>query len=372
MQQIPMVDLVAEYQLLAAELEPAVRAVMARGQYVLGPNVRALEAEIAAYCGVQHAVAVGSGTDALVIALRAAGIGPGDEVVTTPFSFIATASAIALCGAQPVFADIDPRTYNLAPNTIEAVLSPRTRAVVPVHLFGQPADMPAIAAICRSHRLALIEDAAQAFGAGIDGRKSGALGNAGCFSFYPSKNLGAFGDGGMIVTDDDALAGQARALADHGRQDAQRFSTLGYNSRLDEMQAAVLRVKLKRIDEFNAARRRHAQAYNARLTHPGLVRPAEDGVGLHVYHQYTLRCGLRDELRRALGTAGIASGVYYPIPLHRQQPYADRYRRVSLPVAEQAARQVISLPMSPLLQESQIDHITRVILGALPVSATAE
>ncbi|MFU8814154.1 MAG: DegT/DnrJ/EryC1/StrS family aminotransferase [Pseudomonadales bacterium] len=366
MQTIPMVDLAAEYQLLKAELEPAVLAVMASGYYVLGPNVRALEAEIAAYCGVRHAIALGSGTDALVIALRAAGIGPGDEVVTTPFSFIATASAIAMCGAQPVFADIDRRTCNIAPNTVEAVLSPRTRAVVPVHLFGQPAELAPIASLCRTHGLILIEDAAQAFGAEIGGRKTGAYGDAGCFSFYPSKNLGAFGDGGMIVTDDDALADSARRLADHGREDAERFSTLGYNSRLDELQAAILRVKLARVDEFNAARRRRAQAYHARLSHPGLELPYEDGVGLHVYHQYTLRTGLRDELRQALTAAGIASSIYYPIPLHRQEPYASQYRKVSLPVAELAARQVLSLPISPLLQEAQIDRIAEVVLGALP------
>jgi dTDP-4-amino-4,6-dideoxygalactose transaminase len=362
--RIPMVDLAAEYQMLKRELDSALLAVVAQGHYVLGPNVQALEAEIAAYCGVRHAVALASGTDALLIALRSVGIGPGDEVITTPFTFIATAAAIALCGALPVFADIDPRTCNLDPAAVAAAVTPRTRAVVPVHLYGQPADLAPMARLCEAQGLVLIEDAAQAFGAQIGGRKAGASGAAGCFSFYPSKNLGAFGDGGMMITDDDELAARARVLANHGRQDEQRYASIGYNSRLDEVQAAVLRVKLRHLDEFNALRRRHAHAYNDLLDGAGVALPFEDGNGVHVYHQYTLRSEHRDNLRSALGAAGIASGLYYPIPLHRQAPFATS-RSATLPAAEAAAREVISLPMSPLLGQNDLERTARVIVETL-------
>jgi dTDP-4-amino-4,6-dideoxygalactose transaminase len=358
-----MVDLVAEYQMLKGELDPVVQAVVAQGVYVLGPNVRALETEIAEYCGVRHAVAVASGTDALLIALRSAGIGPGDEVITTPFTFMATAATIAQCGARPVFADIDPRTFNINPDAVAAAITPRTRAVVPVHLYGQPADLLAIADLCRTHGLRLIEDAAQAFGAEIGGRKAGAFGDAGCFSFYPSKNLGAFGDGGMMITDDDELAARARMLANHGRQDNERYAEIGYNSRLDELQAAVLRVKLRHVDGFNALRRRHAHAYGSMLAVEGVTPPFEDGIGMHVYHQYTLRSQHRDRLRAALAAAGIASGLYYPIPLHCQPPFAESSRR--LPAAERAAHEVISLPISPLLAEPDREFVARVIVQAL-------
>jgi dTDP-4-amino-4,6-dideoxygalactose transaminase len=361
-----MVDLAAEYQLLEAEIAPVVRSVMAGGQYVLGHHVAALEAAIADYCRVKHAIALGSGTDALVIALRAAGIGPGDEIVTSAFTFLASASAIALCGAIPVFADIDPRTFNVTADSVAEMLTERTRAVVPVHLYGQPVDLAPIAELCRVRGLVLVEDAAQAFGADIGGRKTGAWGDAGCFSFYPSKNLGAFGDGGMVITDRDDLADRARMLANHGRDGAQRAVLLGYNSRLDELQAAILGVKLRHIDNFNASRRRHAEAYNARLADADLTLPFEDGVGLHVYHQYTLRSRQRDRLREALSAAGIASGLHYAKPLHREGPFAARHATICLPAAEQAAREVLSLPMSPLLTEPQIERVTQVVRGALP------
>lgn len=252
---IPMVDLKAEYALLEDEIKPALLAVLASAQYIGGPNVRALEQEVAAYCGVRHAIACACGTDALLLALRASGVGAGDEVITTPFTFVATASTISMCGARPVFVDIDPKTYNINPALIEAAITPRTRAVVAVHLFGQPADLAPIAAICRRYGLRLIEDAAQAFGAEYGGRKAGAFGDIGCFSFYPSKNLGAFGDGGMVITDDDELGEKLRILANHGSRVRYHHEVLGYNSRLDELQAAILRVKLKRVDAFNAARR---------------------------------------------------------------------------------------------------------------------
>ncbi|MCX7672102.1 MAG: DegT/DnrJ/EryC1/StrS family aminotransferase [Thiobacillaceae bacterium] len=361
---IPMVDLKAEYALLRAELEPAVLEVLASAHYIGGPNVRAFEQEVAAYCGVKHAISCASGTDALLLALRACDIGPGDEVITTPFTFVATASTIAMCGARPVFVDIDRRTYNLDPARIEAAITPRTRAVVPVHLYGQPADLAPMAELCRRHGLKLIEDAAQSFGAEYGGRKSGAYGDVGCFSFYPSKNLGAFGDGGMVVTDDDALAERLRVLANHGSRVRYHHDLLGYNSRLDELQAAILRVKLKRIDDFNAARRRIAQAYNERLAGSAVETPYEDGKGLHVYHQYTLQSDRREAIQAALTAAGIASAIYYPVPLHRQALFADACQGLSLPVAEAAAQRVLSLPISPTLGEAQIERICAVVRGA--------
>jgi dTDP-4-amino-4,6-dideoxygalactose transaminase len=361
---IPMVDLKAEYALLEEELKPAVLTALASAHYIGGPNVRAFEQEAAAYCGVKHAVSCASGTDALLLALRACGIGPGDEVITTPFTFVATASTISMCGARPVFVDIDPLTYNLDPARIEAAITPRTRAVLPVHLYGQPADLDPIAEICQRHGLRLIEDAAQSFGADYGGRKSGAYGDLGCFSFYPSKNLGAFGDGGMVVTDDDDLAARLRVLANHGSRVRYHHDVLGYNSRLDEVQAAILRVKLKRVDEFNAARRRIAHTYTRQLDGCGLTLPHEDGKGLHVYHQYTLQSDRRDAIQSALTEAGIASAIYYPIPLHRQALYAGQYRELSLPVAEAAAARVLSLPISPLLSDAQIERVCAVVRAA--------
>ncbi len=361
---IPMVDLKAEYELLRSELEPALLSALAATQYIGGPNVRAFEQEVAAYCGVGHAIACASGTDALLLALRACGVQPGDEVITTPFTFVATASTIAMCGARPVFVDIDPKTYNLDPEKVEAAIGPRTRAIVPVHLYGQPAHLEPVAGLARRHGLRLVEDAAQSFGAEYGGRKSGAYGDLGCFSFYPSKNLGAFGDGGMVVTDDGALAEQLRVLANHGSRQRYHHSVLGYNSRLDELQAAILRVKLRRIDAFNAARRRAAHAYNARFEGHGLVTPHEDGRGLHVFHQYTLQSDRRDAIQAALTAAGIASAIYYPIPLHRQELYGDAYQGVALPVAERVAQKVISLPISPTLTEAAIDRVAEAVLGA--------
>lgn len=361
MMMIPMVNLKAEYELLKDEIEAAVRAALASTQYIGGPNVRAFEQEAAAYCGVKHAISCASGTDALLLALRACGIGPGDEVITTPFTFVATASTVSLCGARPVFVDIDPLACNLNPDLIEAAITPRTRAVVPVHMYGQPAHLEPMAELCRRHGLALIEDAAQSFGAEYGGRKSGAYGDLGCFSFYPSKNLGACGDGGMVITDDDRLADALRVLANHGSRARYHHDVLGYNSRLDELQAAILRVKLKRVDAFNAARRRVAQAYTARLEGSGLATPREDGRGVHVFHQYTLQSGRRDAIQAALTAAGISSAIYYPIPLHRQALYADACRDTSLPVAEAVAQRVLSLPVSPLLADAEIDQVCAAI-----------
>jgi len=362
---IPMVDLKEQYQGLKEEIQRGIESVLASTHFILGPNVTALEREVAEYCGARHAVAVASGTDALHLALRAAGIGAGDEVITTPFTFIATAEAISYVGAKPVFVDIDPATFNIDPRLIEAAITDRTRAVLPVHLFGQPADMEPIAALCRNHGLKLIEDCAQSFGAAYGGKKSGAYGDFGCFSFFPSKNLGAYGDGGMVVTGDDEAAAALRMYRNHGSYEQYRHSVIGYNSRLDELQAAILRVKLKHIDEYNARRRENAHRYTQRFRDTGVIPPHEDGKGRHVYHQYTVLSERRDALRSALAAAGIASAVYYPIPLHRQQVYGQACAGVSLPAAEQAAQRVLSLPMYPELGEAQIDRVCGAALAAL-------
>lgn len=362
---VPMVDLKAEYRELGAEIEQAVGAVLASGHFILGPQVQALEREVAAYLGVKHAVAVASGTDALHLALRAAGVQRGDEVITSAFTFIATAEAISYLGARPVFVDIDPRTFNLDPQGVEAAVTERTRAILPVHLYGQAADMGPILAVARRWGLKVIEDCAQSFGADYQGRKTGALGDAGCFSFYPSKNLGAYGDGGMVVTDDEALAERVRVLRDHGSRERYHHSVVGYNSRLDELQAAILRVKLQRIDALNARRREAAARYTARFSGSPIVPPAEAGHGRHVYHQYTVRCARRDAVRDALTQAGIASAIYYPIPLHRQEVYQADYRDLSLPRTEAAAREVLSLPMHPYLTPQQVDRVCATVLAAV-------
>ena len=361
---IPMLDLKAEYALLKDEIEPAVMAALAACQYIGGPNVKAFEAEAAAYAGVKHAISCASGTDALLIALRAIGLGPGDEVITTAFTFVATASTVVMCGARPVFVDIDPRTFNLDLNQVEAAITPRTRAIVPVHLFGQPVHLAPLKALCDKHGLKLIEDAAQSFGADYAGRKSGAYGDIGCTSFYPSKNLSAFGDGGLMLTDSDALAAELRVLASHGSRQRYHHHVLGYNSRLDEIQAVILRVKLKRLDQFNNRRIAIADSYNRQLE--GLVEtPFADRHGRHVYHQYTILSERRDAIQQVLTDAGIACAVYYPVPLHRQEMFAATHGDVSLPVTESVARRCLSLPISPMLKDEQIKRIVGVILQAL-------
>ncbi len=362
---IPMVDLKGQYELLKEEIEQGFRSVLETTHFILGPNGRALEEEVAAYCGVKHAIGVASGTDALHLALRAAGVGPGDEVITTTFTFIASAEAISYVGARPVFVDIDPQTLNIDVEQVAGAINERTAAIMPVHLFGQPADMAPLAELCAKHGLKLIEDCAQAFGAEYGGKKAGAYGDLGCFSFFPSKNLGCYGDGGMIVTDDDRLAEEIQVLRNHGSRERYHHSIIGYNSRLDDLQAVVLRAKLKRIDEYNQMRRKNAHRYTENLQGTSLQAPTEDGKGLHVYHQYTIQTNCREPLQKALGAAGIASAIYYPIPLHRQEVYAVGCAGLELPVAEAAARNVLSLPMYPELTTAQVDRVCEVMLGAL-------
>lgn len=362
--QIPMVDLQIQYRQLQAEIDQAIHGVLDTSYYILGPQGQAFEAETATYLGVRHAIGVSSGTDALHLALRAAGIGPGDEVITSPFTFIATAEAIAYVGGTPVFVDIDPQTFNLDPKLVKSAINAKTRAILPVHLFGQPADLAPLMALCEEHNLLLIEDCAQSFGATYAGRQTGSLGALGCFSFFPSKNLGCYGDGGMIVTNDDALAEQVRMLRNHGSKVRYHHDLIGYNSRLDEIQAAILRVKLKHIDRFNQLRRQNAHYYSARLAAAGVTPPHEDGKGVHVYHQYTVLTDKREAQQAALASAGCASAIYYPIPLHRQNVFADAFQKVSLPVSEQVAARCLSLPIYPELTEEQMDRVIAAIKGA--------
>lgn len=357
---IPMVDLKTQYLQLKDEIDQAMLEALGNTQFILGPNVQNFEKEAAAYLGVKHAIACASGTDALHLALRAAGIGPGDEVITTSFTFIATAEAIDYVGATPVFVDIDPKTFNIDPSLIEAAVTDKTRAIIPVHLFGQPADMDRIMAIAGKHQLKVIEDCAQSFGADINGTMTSSIGDVGCHSFFPSKNLGCYGDGGMITTNDDAIAEQLLMLRNHGSKVRYHHDIIGYNSRLDELQAVILRIKLKRIQDFNNERRRAAHYYSDSLA--GLVQPPhEDGIGTHVYHQYTALSERRDEIMQALSDKNIACAVYYPIPLHQQKVFAKQCEGLSLPVTEKVASQCFSLPIFPELSTEQIDTIVEVI-----------
>lgn len=350
--KIPPLDLSPEIDELWGELTEAVAGVMRSGQFIMGPNVAAFEREAAEYLGVKHAVGLNSGTDGLLIALRALGVGQGDEVITTAFTFFATAEVISLLGAVPVFVDIDPDTFNIDVSLIEEAITPRTRAILPVHLYGQAADMGAITAVAEKHGLKVVEDVAQAFGADYRGRKLGSIGDAGCFSFFPSKTLAAFGDGGLIATDNDEIAEMARILRTHGSRKKYYNEVIGYNSRLDEMQAAILRVKLPRIDEANDLRRSVAHRYSRMLDGlPGLTLPRESPNGKHVYHQYTVRIGgeRRDSVRQCLAEAEIGTMVYYPVPLHMLPVYEGR--RFVLPQAERAAGEVLSLPIWPRMEE---------------------
>ena len=360
-----MIDLKQQYQRLRSEIDTELQAVLESSAYIMGPAVAALAEEVAGYCNVKHAIPLASGTDALHLAFRACGIGPGDEVITTPFTFIGTCEAISYTGAKPVFVDIEEDSFNIDVSQIEAAITPRTRAIAAVHLFGQPANLDALMDISRKHDLRLIEDCAQSFGARYGDKITGAWGDVGCFSFYPSKNLGAYGDAGMVITDDDSIAKTVSTLRNHGSSEPYTHSIIGYNSRLDEIQAAILRVKLRYIDEFNAARRKHAQHYTHRLADANIVLPAVQVDGTHVYHQFTIRSDNRDNIREALQTADIASAIFYHIPLHQQPVYRDDYADISLPIAEKTARQVLSLPMFPELSETQMNKICDVILSSL-------
>jgi len=360
---IPMIDPAAEYRSLKSEIDAAVGRVLASGRYVLGPEGEALERELAAFTGAAHAVGVNSGTDALHLALVAAGIGPGDEVVVPAFTFFASAEAVSYTGATPVFADVDAATFNLDPDSLEKSINRKTRAVIAVHLFGQCAALDEISRICRERSLVLVEDVAQALGADYDGRRAGSWGDFGCFSFYPTKNLAAAGDAGLITTNDKKHDETLRMLRHHGSRKTYLHERVGWNSRLDELQAAVLRVKLSRLEQFNAARRKVASRYRQRLKGSDLILPVEHGRGTHVYHQFTIRCSRRDARREALARESIAASVFYPIPLHRQPAYEATNRALSLPVSEKISSEVLSLPINALIDAASVDRICRVLAG---------
>lgn len=347
---IPMVDLKTQYATLKEEIDKEVLNAVANTQYILGPNVQNFEKEAADYLGTKHAVGCASGTDALHLALAAAGIKQGDEVITSSFTFIATAEAICYVGATPVFVDIDAKTFNIDANLIEAAITDKTKAIIPVHIFGQPADMPSIMAIAKKHNLKVIEDCAQSFGAKIGDTTTGSFAEAGCHSFFPSKNLGCFGDGGLVTTNDDDIHTQLIALRNHGSFERYHHHVIGFNSRLDEIQAAILRVKLKHMDKFNAGRYQVAQNYSNQL-HDSIQTPFEDKIGNHIYHQYTVLSDKRDAIQAALSAKEIASAVYYPIPLHKQDVFKEDYKNIKLPVTESVCAQCVSFPIYPEMPE---------------------
>jgi len=361
---IPMVDPAGEYRALKAEIDAAVGRVFESGRFVLGPEGEALEREIAQFIGVEHAVGVNSGTDALHLPLVACGIGQGDEVVIPGFTFFATGEAVSYTGAKPVFADVDAGTFNLDPASLAKSITKRTKAVIAVHLFGQCAELDEIARICREKKLVLIEDCAQCIGADYDGRNAGSWGDFGGFSFYPTKNLAAAGDAGLMTARLEEHAKILRMLRHHGSRQTYLHDRVGWNSRLDELQAAVLRVKLKHLAHFNDARRAVARRYREKLAGANVILPAEHGRGAHVYHQFTIRAERRDVIRETLTQEGIASSVFYPMPLHKQPAYESIAKGVSLPVAEEVANTVLSLPIHPLLEEASIDRIAACVRGA--------
>ena len=359
---IPLVDLKAAYRRLQAEIDAAAARVLAGGWYILGPEVRAFEEEFAAYLGLADAVGVASGTDALMLALRALGIGPSDEVITVAHTAVATVAAIELAGATPRLVDIDPTTYTLNPALLAAAITPRTRAIIPVHLYGGPADMDAILAVARAHDLAVVEDCAQAHGARYKGRMVGTMGDVAAFSFYPTKNLGALGDGGAVATNRPDVAGRLRLLRQYGWRERYVSDVAGYNSRLDELQAALLRVRLRHLDAENDARRRLAATYDAALAGLPLARLSTAGDNRHVYHLYVIATTDRDALAARLAAQGIGTGVHYPVPVHLQPAYAHLgYAPGSLPATEAAARAILSLPMYPDLPAAGVETVAMAI-----------
>lgn len=367
---VPFVDLGAQRVSLDGELERACARVLARGDYILGADVAAFEQEFARYCGVEHAIGVDSGTAALELALRAYGVGPGDEVITAANTFVATTFAIAHTGARVVLVDVDPDTHLLDPDAVATAITPRSRAIVPVHLYGQCADMDAIGALAKKHGLVVIEDAAQAHGARYRGRPAGSLGDAAAFSFYPAKNLGAAGDGGIVVTGDAAIAERIQLLRNYGQREKYRSEFLGHNHRLDTLQAAVLRVKLPHLDAWNQARRMHAAHYHQALDGLPVTRPFGHSDNEHVWHLYVIRTRERDRVRARLDDEGVSTGIHYPIPIHLQPAHADLgYRLGDFPVTERNAEEILSLPMYPELPEGSPERVAQALEAALGESS---
>ena len=367
LEPIPPLDLKAQWLSIKGEISAAINAVVESQQFILGPQVQALEEEVAQYCGTKFAVGVASGTDALILALHAAGVGRGDEVLMPTFSFLATADSVSLLGAIPVFVDIDPSTFAIDPVQLESKITRRTRAIMPVHLYGHPADMDPINSIAQLHNLKVIEDNAQSIGAKYKDRKTGCLGDLGCISFFPSKNLGAYGDGGMIVTNSEAYSKHLRVLRNHGSAKKYYATEQGWNSRLDEIQAAILRVKLRHLDDWGMARRKNASSYSQLLKAvPGVVTPVEAPWAEHVYHQYTTRVHNRDRIQSVLAERGIGATVYYPTPMHLQPVFTKLgYDEGDLPHAEQAAKEVLSLPIYAELTSEQIHRVVAAIAAAV-------
>ncbi|MBI4356132.1 MAG: DegT/DnrJ/EryC1/StrS family aminotransferase [Candidatus Omnitrophica bacterium] len=373
---VPFFDLRRQYRVLRPAMDAALRRVCASGAFILGPEGRALESELARLCWVPHAVGTASGTDALELALQALGLGPGDEVITTPLTFIATAQAISHTGARPVFADVDPVTATLDPARVARAMTRRTRAILPVHLYGQPCDMAPLLRLAKRRGLHVVEDCAQAIGATFQGRPVGSFGDAGAFSFYPTKNLGAYGDAGAVVTRSRGLAARLRMLRQHGSADRVRYPMLGRNSRLDELQAAVLRVKLRHLRAWNVARRRHAATYRRLFRRAGIAGavglPAERAGRQHVYHHFVIRVRRRDALQRYLEGRGIGCGIYYAPPLHLQPLYRVLgYRRGEFPVAERFSQEILSLPMYPELTASQLSRVVDAVRAFMQRRSTS-
>lgn len=367
MKKIQLVDLVAQYHSIKEEIDSAIQRVLESGRFILGPEVEEFEKEASEYIGTRFAVGVGSGTDAILLALDALGIGKGDEVITTPFTFIATTEAIRRRGARVVFADIEEDTYNLNPEEVKKKITDKTKAILVVHLYGHPADMDRIMQLAKDYNLKVVEDCAQAFGAEYKGRKVGSIGDVGCFSFFPTKNLGCYGDGGLVTTNDPEIAEKVRALRVHGAKSKYRdYISDGYKSRLDALQAAILRVKLKYIDEWNERRRKNALIYNKLLENSHIRLPEEKPECKHIYYSYVIAVDKRDDLQGYLKGKGIETAVYYPIPLHLISIYEDLgYKEGDFPVAEKSAKTVLSLPMYPELTEEEIHFICSSVLEGL-------
>jgi dTDP-4-amino-4,6-dideoxygalactose transaminase len=361
---VPFLDLKAQFRQIEHEVLPMVKDAMENAAFIGGPQVSGFEAEFAAFCDSKYCVGVNSGTDALRFALLAAGVGPGDEVITVPHTFIATTEAVSQVGARPVFVDIDPKTYNMDPNRLEeylkaSSLKPRPKAVIPVHIYGQPADMDPILEIARKENLVVIEDACQAHGALYKGKKAGSLGIAGCFSFYPGKNLGAYGEGGAVVTQSEDIAGKIRMIRDHGQAKKYYHDVEGYNGRLDAIQAGILRIKLKRLAAWNESRRKNAAHYDQLLSKiRGITIPLQSEHATSVYHLYVILVDDRDGLQKHLGEKGIGTGLHYPVPLHLQKAYANQgYKKGDFPVTEKVASRLLSLPMFAELTREQIEYV---------------
>ncbi len=360
--QVPLLDLKRQYRSIKNELDQAVLSVMADTKFIMGPEVTIFEKEVAEYCGSKYSIGVASGTDALLLALRACDVGPGEEVITPSFTFFSTAGTISRLGATPVFVDIDPDTYNIVPEQIESKITPKTKVIMPVHLYGQCADMDPINRIAQKYHLKVVEDAAQAIGSKYKGKKVGAMGDFGCFSFFPSKNLGAAGDGGLVTTDDPEMAEFIRILRFHGAKPKYFHSFIGYNSRLDTIQAAILSVKLKYLDGWTAQRREHAAVYNSAFKGLDIITPKEEDFNYHIYNQYTIVVKNRDKLSAVLKENQIGHEIYYPVPLHLQECYQSLgYKEGDLPVTERKAKDVISLPIYPELTAEEQNFVIETV-----------